>query len=263
MLVCLAIAAFHDLKTREIPDYVNYFLIATAVFIRVLWFLFDGNPSILYWIPVSLLVLGSFSYLMYVSGQWGGGDVKIMIGIALLLSSFPGEMLPFFINFLLNTLVVGAFYGAVGIFFMTAKNIKKIKFNIYEKAILPIAVIIAILLVYTLPLTIAFLGLFVLIPLVSLVYFRKIEKTGMQVNMPVEKVTEGDWLVNDVKLNGKVFLKKRNIGVTLGDIKKLMSVKNKIKHVKVKMGIPFSPVFLISAIVTFIFGNILLRIMMG
>ena len=84
----------------------------------------------------------------------------------------------------------------------------------------------------------------------------------MTASVPIEKLTEGDWLINDVKLDGRVYLKKRNIGLTLGDIRKLKRVKDRIKKVKIKEGIPFVPVFLISVIATILFGNILLRLLL-
>ena len=124
-LFFLGLSGLEDLKTREVPDYVSYAFIATAFFIRIIWFFFEKDISIISWMPVSLLVLGGFSYLMYISGQWGGGDVKVLIGVSLLLSSFQGEIIPFFLNFLLNTLVVGAFYGVVGIGIMALKVLKK------------------------------------------------------------------------------------------------------------------------------------------
>ncbi len=261
-VIILFIASIEDLKTREVPDYLSYFLIGSAIFIRILWFLFERDISILYWMPVALGALGGFSYLMYIAGQWGGGDVKILIGISLLLSSFPSEVLPFFLNFLFNSLIVGAFYGVASILYVCLKNIKKIKFNTYEKALLPTTLLISILMFYFAPLAIAFLGIFLMISLVSLVYFKKVEKKIMESFVSVDKLTEGDWLVKDVKLNGKVFVKKRNIGLTIQDINKLKRVKNKIKKVKIKTGIPFVPVFLISVIVTFLFGNLLFSILL-
>ncbi len=259
-LVALSIASIEDLKTREVPDYLSYFLIGGAIFVRAIWFLADKDRSIVYWIPVSLAVLGGFSYLMYKRGQWGGGDVKVVIGIALLLSSFKNETIPFFINFLFNTLIVGAFYGIIYMGLLALKHIKKIKLNIYEKLVLPTIVIIAILLFYKLPLVISFLGSIILVSLGALVYIKKIESKIMIANIPIEKLTEGDWLVSDVKLNGKVYLKKQNIGLTLKDIKKLKKVKDKIKKVKIKEGIPFVPVFLIAVIATLLFGNIILKL---
>ena len=260
-VIVLAIAGWEDLKTREIPDYVSYFFIAAAIIIRLLWFLLEKDISILMWMPVSILVLGGFSYLMYVGGQWGGGDVKILLGTSLLLSSFPGEIIPFFANFLVNSLIVGAIYGTIGIGLVFFIHRKKIKTKWYEKAVLPAIIAAGILLVYFLPPLLAFLGIFIIIAFVSLAYFKRVEEVGFHQKVAVEKLTEGDWLKDDVKLNGNVFLKKRKIGLTLGDIRKLKS-SEKINKVWIKVGIPYSPVFLFTVIVTWIFGNILLRMVL-
>ncbi len=255
--ILLLIASIEDLKTREVPDYVSYTLIGSGIFIRAMWFLFERNTSVIFWVPTSFLVLGGFSYMLYKSGQWGGGDVKIMAGVGILLSSFPGDIVPFFFNFLINSLLVGAIYGAFGIAVMVIANRKKVKFRWYEIVLLPIFLVLSILLAYYTPLFLSFFGIFILISILSLVYFKKIEKTAMQMSVPVEKLTEGDWLVDDIKIEDKVFLKKRNIGLTIDDLKKLKKNKDKIKKVKIKTGIPFVPVFFITLIVTVFFGNIL------
>lgn len=260
-IVVLAIAGWEDLKTREIPDYLSYFFIAAAVAIRLLWFLFEKDVSILIWMPVSILALGGFSYLMYIGGQWGGGDVKILLGTALLLSSFPGEKIPFFANFLVNSLLVGAIYGIVGIGFVYIINRKKIKTKKWEMLVLPVILAAGILLAYFLPLMLAFLGIFIIISIVSLFYFKKIEEIGFHKKVPVSALTEGDWLKDDIKLGGKTFLKKTKIGLTLSEIRKLKAEK-RIKSVWIKFGIPYSPVFLITAVVTWFLGNILIRMIL-
>ena len=257
--VLLAIASIEDLKTREVPDYVSYLLIGSGIIIRVLWFLYEKNVAVVFWMPTAFLILGGFSYMLYRSGQWGGGDVKIMAGVALLLSSFPGETVPFFFNFLINSLVVGAIYGAIGIAFTVIKNRRKVEFRWYELVLLPVFFIMSIVLIYSTPLFFSFFGVFIMVSVLSLIFFKKVEEVGMQKELPVKKLTEGDWLVDDVKLNGKTFLKKRNIGLTMEDIEKLRGEK-RIKKVKIKTGIPFVPVFLITLFVTLLVGNILIRI---
>ena len=70
-------------------------------------------------------------------------------------------------------------------------------------------------------------------------------------------------MLNDVKINGKTVVKKRDVGLLTEDIKKLISFKKKgkLKKVLIKVGIPFVPAFLISLIITLVFGNVLFRIM--
>ena len=257
--ILLTIASIEDMKTREVPDYLSYYLIAIAVFVRILWFLSSKNFDVLFWVPISFGVLTGFSYLMYKGGQWGGGDVKVLAGLSIIMSSFPGEKIPFFANFLFNSLIVGVFYGLAGLGIMAILSKKKLKLSIYKKAAILLAGIITVMLFYYLPIILAFLSAMIVLSLVSLAFVKDIEKFVLERYVPVEKLTEGDWLVNDVKLNGKVYVKKRNIGLTIEDLKKLNKVKSKIKKVKIKIGIPFVPAFWISLIVTLLFGNILLR----
>ncbi|MCD6576180.1 MAG: prepilin peptidase [Nanoarchaeota archaeon] len=260
-LIMLTIASINDIKTREVPDFLSYFFIAIAIAIRIIWYIFSKDVSVLLWVPISFAALAGFAYMMYKTGQWGGGDVKIMAGIGILMCSFPGERIPFFANFLLNTLFVGAFYGIAGIAILALKSHKKLKFNIYQKLSLIVSMGLIIAMFYTLPPAVAFLGAIVVISLTSLLFIKKIENKLMERYVPIDKLTEGDWLVNDIKLNGKVYVKKRNIGLTISDIKKLKKAKSKIKKVKIKIGIPFVPSFLISLIITILFGNILLKLL--
>ncbi|MCD6547258.1 MAG: prepilin peptidase [Nanoarchaeota archaeon] len=250
-IIILSIASYIDLKTREVPDYLSNLLICGAMFIRVLWFLAEKDIRIISWIPLSFLILGAFSYLMYKSGQWGGGDVKVMLGLSILFSSFPGERIPFFFNYLFNVLIVGAIYGILSVYLLALKKKK-----IHEKAIiLPVAFVLSLLFFLFLSPLIAFLSFFIIISLVALFVLKDIEKELFECYVSVKKLTEGDWLVNDVKYKGKLIVKKRSTGLTLDDIKKIK--KCGIKRVKIKSGIPFVPVFLISLILTLVLGNLM------
>lgn len=261
--VILLLASIEDLKTREVPDYLNYFLIGAAIVIRLLWFVWEQNLEILYWIPVAFGMFFGFSYLMYKSGQWGGGDVKIMVGISILLSAFPGESIPFFLNFFFNILVVGAVYGifSMGILGIIRYDSLKSYLTRIEK-ILPFVglAVVGILFFLLQPIYAFFASLFV-ISIILFKYFKKIEKYCMERIVPVKEATEGDWLVSDIKI-GKTVIKKQGIGLTLEDLEKMRKLEKsgKLKKVKIKFGIPFVPTFFITLLVTYFIGNVLLKL---
>jgi hypothetical protein len=73
-----------------------------------------------------------------------------------------------------------------------------------------------------------------------------------------EQLTIGDWIVNDVVVDGKRICGPKDLGIEEKQIKKLLRLKkkNKIKLVIIKEGIPFIPSFLASFIITFIWGNL-------
>ena len=65
---------------------------------------------------------------------------------------------------------------------------------------------------------------------------------------PIPKLTEGDWIAEDVKVNGKIICSPKDLGISKEQIKKLKH--HNIKKVLVKEGIPFVPSFLIAFVVT-------------
>ena len=73
-----------------------------------------------------------------------------------------------------------------------------------------------------------------------------------------KKLTEGDWVVKDIKIKGKLIYSSKSLGIEKNQIAQL--IKSKIKKVLIKEGLPFVPSFLIGTLITLLFGNILLFI---
>ena len=78
-----------------------------------------------------------------------------------------------------------------------------------------------------------------------------------------EKLTEGDWVVQDVVIGGKRICGPKDLGLEMRQIKRLIRLKKqkKIKKVLIKYGIPFVPSFLIAFIVTFLYGNFVFQML--
>lgn len=264
--VFLIIASVNDLKTREVPDYLSYTLLGIAIILRLIWFIAAGrNLNILFWTPISFSVLFLFSYLMYRAGQWGGGDVKVMMGLSVLLAWFPNGNFPFFIDFFLNSLIIGAFYGLIAVGIIGLLNWKKLRPHLVtvDYVILPAIVIAIIILLKTIPLIFAVLASLIVIAVGMFRYFKIIESNFLHKDIEIEKLTEGDWLLHDVRIAGKNVVKKRDVGLLTEDLKKLRQLKKsgKLNKVSIKVGIPFVPAFLISLLLTLAFGNVLLKLM--
>ena len=108
VFVGLLVGTFTDIKTREVPDWVNFGLIFSGIGLRLLFSVFSFDWSFLIDGVFGLGVMVLFGYLMFYTGQWGGGDSKLLMGLGALLG------LQFSINsllvvFLINVLLVGAF----------------------------------------------------------------------------------------------------------------------------------------------------------
>jgi hypothetical protein len=73
-------------------------------------------------------------------------------------------------------------------------------------------------------------------------------------DLPVKKLTEGDWIHKEVYIGKKLITGPKDLGISREQIEELKkySAKGKIKTVAVKEGIPFIPVFLLAYIATII-----------
>ena len=88
---------------------------------------------------------------------------------------------------------------------------------------------------------------------------KAVEKSCMQKYVLPSKLTEGDWIVNDIKVDGKRICGPKDLGIEKEQIKNLISYyrAGKIKKVLIKEGIPFVPSFLMGFVVTLVFGNVI------
>ncbi len=153
--------------------------------------------------------------------------------------------------FLFVLFAVGALYSLIYSIFIAEKNKTKfkkefIKYFKKNKTLLTISIILTtISLIYSLfnPLTL-FLVIIFLIPLLF-IYTKSLDKCLTVLLLP-NQLTEGDWLVHDVKINSKIIIKKTVHGLSQKDIQILKKYNLKIK---IKQGIPFVPAFLITLII--------------
>ena len=118
------------------------------------------------------------------------------------------------------------------------------KYNRLFYAIIVIAIIgsIAIYYISNLTLTILFLIILVSFPILF-VFAKAVELSCLKRAVPVEKLSEGEWLYEDIIVGGKK-IRANWEGVSADELR-LIKKKYK-KDVIVKEGIPFTPSFLLS-----------------
>jgi len=83
--IALILASITDIKTREVPDWLNFSLIFVGLGVRLIYssITFDWIYSL-----EGVLGLGvgvAIAYLMFYAGQWGGGDSKLLMGLGALI----------------------------------------------------------------------------------------------------------------------------------------------------------------------------------
>lgn len=269
-LVALLIASISDIKTKEVPDFASFGLIAAALAIRLLHALVFSD-----WIYFLYGILGfgamfAFGSLIYYTKQWGGGDAKLLMGLGAAFATRPFYLapsvgkIPFLLHMLTNLFIIGAIFGLLSVFILYFKNLKKThkvlkKIVMKNRGKLRIFIIVLLVLFFV-PLSFAGIWkLLAIIPLGILLYFilflfiKSVEKAGMFRMLPVNKLTEGDWVAEDVKIKGKLIYNKKSLGISKEQIRKLK--ESRIKKVLVKEGMAFVPSIAIGVILTLIVGN--------
>ncbi len=275
-LIGLVIATITDLKTREVPDWLSYGLIAVGLGLNLLfsfiywnyWFFVNSLAGFLLFLIVALI--------MFYTAQWGGGDSKVLMGLGALIGfDVRFTKFPFMIILLINILLIGAVYGLIWSLILMFKNLKNFlrefkKISHRTKMVR----LKTYLVVFALFMMILFLinrrtmfGFFLLVLLLMIlitfylwIFVKAIEKTCMIKKVTPHKLTEGDWIVKDIKYKGKYICGPKDLGIEKKQIEELINLykQRKINKVSIKEGIPFVPSFLIAYIVSLIFGNLFL-----
>ncbi|MBI2655123.1 prepilin peptidase [Candidatus Woesearchaeota archaeon] len=293
----LLIGSITDLKTREVPDWVNWGLVLSGIGLNALFtFVYNqliveeisyGNAiSLRYLISpdsflissiVGLLIAFCIAYFMFDAGQWGGGDSKMIMGLGAMIGiDFSKSM--FLFGFFINALLAGAVYGLLWSIMLAVKNRKKFSREfrkgllkesaVKTKKIMLIGlVLMTILLFFTeqYPIKVMMLSLafLVMVSFYLWIFVKAIEKSSMYKLVEPARLTEGDWIVNDVYVSKKYICGPKDLGIDKRQIRKLVEFykKGKVRRILIKEGIPFVPSFLIAFVITFLFGNALMWIL--
>jgi Flp pilus assembly protein protease CpaA len=269
-LIALLAASVFDIKTREVPDWLNFSLIAFAVGTSIILSIYHGYATVLFNSLLGMAAGLVIGLLMFYTGQWGGGDSKLVIGLGGIIGLGISEIrhgVPLLLVFLINILLVGAVYGLGFSLYKAFTNFKHFKEaaekKLRSKGVLLIRVILLVVAVLALIFLLATkslesavifgfaLSLFLFFYLWAFVTV--VEQVCMIKKIKLSKLTEGDWIVGEIMKNKKVILKPSKTGVTLKEMEMLK--KKNIKELTIKIGIPFVPSFLIAYVLTYLLGN--------
>ncbi len=246
----LLLASINDIKHRFVHDYTTYSFGALFLVLRLL---LNDYGFISYAVPTLII-----SYALYKLGAWGGGDLKLLTALAIgipYLSTDSG--LPFFANFLTNTLIMGMIFGIAWSLMLIIKNLREV-----SKKITKIDLVI-IIISFTAGLIL--LTQAVLLKLIAVILFflpltyltKKVELVIQVIDKRVTDLEEGDWILNNIKIGRKLVTKKPT-GLSKEDIKILQL--SKLRKIKVRDGIPFVPSFFLGFLTAYYYGNIILNL---
>lgn len=265
-LFALIVGSYIDLKTREVPDWISYGLIFAGIGIRSIYGYADGT-----WNYVLEGILGAgvmyiLACIMFYTGQWGGGDSKLLIGLGALFGLTWKTPFQFTVFFLLCLFVVGAIYGGCWSTYIFLRNRKKCtpylshihrqgmggrNFVWIGSAFVTATGIFLVDNIF-LPLFLV-LGFSILLLYYTWLFLHALEKTCMHKAIVPSQLTEGDWIVEDVMVNGKRICGPGDLGIEKDQITLLKKyyTEKKVGKILIKEGLPFVPVFLIAYLLLF------------
>ncbi len=272
ILIALVIATITDIKTREVPNWVTYSLIFIGLGIRGLYSIIYSDIMFFVYGAAGFTVFLILAYILFYTGQWGGGDSKLLMGLGALIG-LEFSVDTFLISFIINVLLVGAIYAIlysiVLAFLYPGRLLKKLKQLLKKKTInatkramlLLVLVLITVSFFFEPSLRLGFIVLaFITFVMFYIWLFVKAVETGCMFKfVPVSKLTEGDWVVKDIIVKGKRIVGPKDLGISKKQIKQLIRLN--VKKVLIKQGIPFVPSFLIAFILTLIYGNLFLLLL--
>jgi Flp pilus assembly protein protease CpaA len=275
-LVALIAGAYTDIKILEVPDYLNFSVLVAAFGLR---FIYSVSTSQWMFLLNGLIGFGiffAFGEMMYYTKQWGGGDTKMLRSLGVLFATYPEFLLGYFtpaLNFyfpvvlLLNILIIGAVYGLIFSLVFVFRNWKSFKKE-YVKLIskknvrlINRGIIVASIAMLIAAFFMPFMYKIFLIAIAVILFgFMQLglfanacEKSCMIRKIPTSKLREGDWILDEIRKGKKILYKPKAFGATRKEIKAI--IKNKIKTIVIKQGIPFVPAMLIAVLLTLVFGN--------
>lgn len=259
-LLWIIFASLQDLKKREVANWLTFSLVGFALAYRALYSSFFSDWGFLALGLIGFALFYCLANLFYYARVFAGGDAKLLIGM--------GTILPFenYIDylwigggFIVLLFSVGAIYSFIYSLFLIAGNrrrfSKEFRKHFRDRRNWWIALLLALVIFILFYLAVGFdmflvIGAIVL-ALVSflLLSYAKSVETCMIKLVPARKLTEGDWLVGDVRV-GRSVIRKSVHGLSVEEIVRLRKAG---KKVLIRGGIPFVPVFLISFVIMLFF----------
>jgi len=260
------LAGYWDLRYTEFPDWLPYSIIIIALLVRGVFSILENNL----WIIGNSLIVGliflGLGLFLYFSKQWGDGDAWLLGALGFLFPNASGfvvrTLLPFPIMLLFNFLFVSLFYLIIYSVLLGLKR-REVKgmymdylrgqsrvFLLLVALFFVVSWALALYLYYALSVSLDSLITVILFPFVLTFvllftsYAKVVEEHLFKKKVSVKNLKAGD-----------VVLEGRWRGLKESEIKELKRDK---RHVWVKEGVRFAPVFLLSMLISLFYGDLIL-----
>jgi len=254
-LIGIIVASLQDLKRREVDNWLNLFLLLASFSFIFFSAIFEGDGSIIFQAGFALVVLFVVMNVFYYGRVFAGGDAKLLFAMTVFFlgATFVTTLINIGI-FLLFLMFAGSIYGVTYSVVLYIKDFEKVNkkikqsFSVFWIRVYIVFGVIMFALSYV-NWWFLFFAIFTIVLPLLYIFANSLESVSMMRTISGKELREGDWLVKDIRVNGKV-IKADWDGLSLEDIKLL---KN-LRKVEIKEGLPFVPAFLIA-----FFGYVFLK----
>ncbi len=260
-----AICGLYDLKTTNMLDWLAIAMIISGLFLNAMETVITGSAApIIFSLSVAAAFF-LFGFAMYKAGYWGGGDGELLIAIGALVPVNPFAVVPlsiqgfsFSVNFFINSFIVGGIYSILYAGILAARD-RKIRKEFYKRVNEKKGLVLTVFLIvsafslsfYSFPYYMHFsLFLLALMPILYL-FAKSVEEIGFYRRIHVSELKVDDMIGEDLPDLG--IFKKEIRGLTEDEVKR---IKKHRRYVTLREGVRYSPVFVISLIVTLVFGGV-------
>ena len=243
----LILGSLEDIRIREVPDLLSFSLLGIGLILGL-----ERSLATTSFLPFTLSVVTaalafSIGAALYYLGQWGGGDAKLLAGVASFFT--PSKFLAYFFY----VLVMGSVFGLLWTVWLVVKDYEVVSSKaslLKHKYVVLIVLLTGAVTTTTLFVlgkdeVAALVGLatFVVLSTGALYALKKAENTLLFDNKPVSTLVPGDWLAHSVSVDGTL-IENKGQGLTEKEVSLLKT--SEFETVRVKDGLPFVPSFLLA-----------------
>jgi len=242
----IVVASLQDLKRREVDNWLNLFLLVASFVFIFYKAIFEKDITLIFQAGFALVIMFGFMNLFYYGRVFAGGDAKLLVAMTVFFIGVDFNLTLINIGvFLLFLMFSGSIYGLIYSAVLYLRDFEKVnkemRRGISHWHLWVLGSGVVLMLFGFLNFMFLIFGVLVFLLPVLYVFAKGLESVSMIREISGKELREGDWLVDDVKVKGKV-IKADWDGLSLEDIKLLKSKKK----VKIKDGLPFVPAFLIA-----------------
>jgi Flp pilus assembly protein protease CpaA len=250
-IIWLIFATISDLRTTEIPNWLNFSLAIFALGARFFYSAFNDDWGIFIQGAIWFAIFFAIANALYFIRFFGGGDARLMASLGAVIPFGAGFQanLDMSLQFLLLFYITMTLFSLANIFYLGFRDSEKIKKKFMENIkskkkifFIFMAAGLAFMAMGLMNNVLFMLGVLVFAIPYLFYYTKSIDDISLLKKISPEYLTEGDMLYHGVRIGGKI-IKPATGGLSR---KEIAMLRKRNAKVWIKTGVPFTSVFLLS-----------------